>query len=103
MSMLHTDRVAKERRKPLNHRIIAGNLAEANEEIAKLLFKAVHGRLKEEELQIGLLHAYHHLNFAWNVRRTATGDYVKLSQKQFERWGRYPADIERRPEKKTLL
>jgi len=91
---MHTDGVAKQRRRSLNNRIIAGNLAEANEEIAKLLFKAVHGGLKEEQLQMGLLHAYHHLNFAWNVRQIATADYANLSQKQFEAWGRYPADIE---------
>lgn len=83
-----------QKRHPLNNKIIAGNLAEANEEIAKLIFKAVHGDLKEEELQIGLLHAYHHLNFAWNIRRTPIAEYAALSKKQFKRWGRYPADLE---------
>lgn len=58
------------------------------------VFRAVHGGLREEHLQIGLLHAYHHLNFAWNVRRTPTAKYAALSKKQFEKWGRYPADIE---------
>jgi len=72
-------RVAKQRRRPLNNKIIAGNLAEANEEVVGLIFKAVHGGLKEEGLQIGLLHAYHHLNFAWNIRRARTGDYATLS------------------------
>jgi hypothetical protein len=85
--------VPRQRRKTLNNRIIAGNLAEANEEIAKLLFKAVHSGLNEGELQVGLLHAYHHLNFAWNIRRTSTSDYAKLTDKQFERWGTYPTDI----------
>lgn len=88
------DKVNMQKPHPLTSRIILSNLAEANEEIAKLIFRTVHGGLREEHLQIGLLHAYHHLNFAWNVRRTPTAKYVALSKKQFEKWGRYPADIE---------
>ena len=82
------------RRKPLNRKIIASNLAEAAEELQKLGSKAADGTLVEAELQIGLLHAYHHLNFAWNIRRTSTTDYSRLTQSQFEQWGTYPTDIE---------
>jgi hypothetical protein len=58
----------------LNMRIIGGNISEANEELAKLLHKMLTGKLKEPELQVGLQHAYHHLNFAWNVRRVRTSE-----------------------------
>ena len=51
--------------------------------------------LSVEALQVGLLHAYHHLNFAWNIRNVPTEQYAKLTQKQFKRWGKYPSRIER--------
>ena len=83
------------KRTRLNLKIIGGNLAEAIEELEGLSNLASNGRLREEELQIGLLHAYHHLNFAWNIRYVATQQYAKLTQRQFERWGRYPSKIEK--------
>ena len=83
------------KRKHLNLEIIGSNLAEAMEELERLRNLASTGKLREEELQIGLLHAYHHLNFAWNIRHVATRQYAKLSQRQFERWGRYPSKIEK--------
>jgi len=50
--------------------------------------------LHEEGLQAGLMHAGHHLNFAWKVRRTGTSRYASLTQQDFETWGKYPSDIE---------
>jgi hypothetical protein len=82
------------KRKSLNLKIVESNLAEAIEELEKLRKLASDGTLKEGAFQVGLLHAYHHLNFAWNIRRVETRDYMNLSQKQFERWGKYPSNIE---------
>jgi hypothetical protein len=81
------------RRRPFNRKIVRNNLAEAIEQLQKLEHKAADGKLLEEELQIGLLHAYHHLNFAWNARRSSTSEYSHLTQSQFKGWGTYPADI----------
>jgi hypothetical protein len=80
--------------RPLNLEIVRSNLAEAREELEKLEHLAATGQLHEEGLQVGLCHAYHHLNFAWNIRRVATREYAHLSKEQFEEWGPYPADIE---------
>jgi hypothetical protein len=82
------------RRKRLNRAIIASNLAEAIEELQKLHRRATTNELKEAQLQVGLCHAYHHLNFAWNIRFVPTLQYRTLTQKQFNRWGSYPAGIE---------
>jgi hypothetical protein len=82
------------RQAPLNMRIIGSNISEANEELANLLHKMSTGKLKEAELQVGLQHAYHHLNFAWNARRVRTSEYRSLTRKQFEQWGKYPSDID---------
>ena len=83
-----------DRRKPLNREIIRSNIAEAIEELQRLESKLAEGTLAEGHLQVGLLHAYHHLNFAWNVRRISTSAYAHLTQEQFQQWGTYPRDIE---------
>jgi hypothetical protein len=82
------------KRKGLNLEIVGSNLAEAVQELERLRNRASDGTLSEEAFQVGLLHAYHHLNFAWNIRRVETRDYANLTQKQFERWGKYPSKID---------
>ena len=64
------------KRKRMNLEIIQGNLSEAVEELRRLQRKAARKDLTEEEFQVGLLHAYHHLNFAWNIRHQTTEQYV---------------------------
>ena len=83
-----------QRRRPFNPKIIRSNIAEAIEELQRIERKAADGELLEGELQVGLLHAYHHLNFAWNVRRVSSSEYSRLTQEQFEQWGKYPTEIE---------
>ena len=78
----------------LNLEIIESNLSDAVEELECLRDSAANGELNEEQLQVGLCHAYHHLNFAWNIRHVPAPEYAKLTQSQFERWGKYPAEIE---------
>jgi hypothetical protein len=82
------------RKKRLNRRIIASNLAEAIEQLERLRDLASTGRLNIAQLQVGLAHAYHHLNFAWNIRFASTSQYAALTDSQFKRWGRYPSGIE---------
>jgi len=81
------------RRRPFNRAIIRSDIASAIEELHKLEQKAASGALTEDELQVGLNHAYHHLNFAWNIRRISTSEYARLTQDQFEQWGKYPTEI----------
>jgi hypothetical protein len=79
---------------PLNVEIIEGNLLEAIEELKKIRARALNGELNEGEFQVGLCHAYHHLNFAWNIRHVETSRYAHLTQADFDRWGKYPPEIE---------
>ena len=81
-------------KKSLNLEIIVSNPSEAAEELEKLRNRASNGELNEANLQVGLLHAYHHLNFAWNIRHVSTPQYTKLTQAQFDLWGKYPLEIE---------
>ncbi len=83
------------RRKPFNRELVRSNLAEAIEELQELERRAAEGTLVEGHFQVGLLHAYHHLNFAWNIRRISHSDFGRSIEEQFEKWGAYPgADIE---------
>lgn len=41
-----------------------------------------------------LAHAYHHLNFAWNVRHEKSSSYEHLTDEQFNRWSKFPKEIE---------
>ena len=80
------------KKKSLSRNIIGSNLAETIQELAGLLQSLSHDELREEKLQIGLLHAYHHLNVAWNARFATREQYAQ--EKQFQKWGKYPAKIE---------
>jgi hypothetical protein len=71
------------------------NLAEAMGELKRLQDLSVKGKLHIGHLQVGLLHAYHHLHFAWNIRYIRTPVYAKLTKRQFDRWGKYPKAIEK--------
>lgn len=68
------------KKRPLNLETVRSNLAEAIEELQKLEHRAAAGHLHEEGLQVGLCHAYHHMNFAWNIRSVATREYANLSK-----------------------
>jgi hypothetical protein len=83
------------KRKCLNMEIIRSNLSEAIAQLQSLERKASTGDLNEGEFQVDLCHAYHHLNFAWNIRYVTTPQYANLTQKQFESWGKYPTKIDR--------
>jgi hypothetical protein len=82
------------RKRPFNRQIIQSNIVEAIEELQKLERNAADGSLDEGALHVGLQHAYHHLNFAWNVRRISTSEYASLTDAKFNEWGKYPAEIE---------
>ena len=74
-------------KKPFNAKIVQSNLCEAIAQLRELERKAADGNFREEEMRVRLLHAYHHLNFAWNVRRISTSEYSNLTPSQFERDG----------------
>lgn len=79
----------------LNWEIILSNLAEAHEQIEQIEELAKSKKKPcEIEFQIMMIHAYHHLNFAWNIRHASTKNYAKLTEVDFNKWGKYPTDIE---------
>lgn len=76
----------------MNRQIIESNIREAREQLEKIEKSVAAGkRLSEGELFVMLQHAYHHLNFAWNARKVSNSRYAKLSEEEFNEWGKYPA------------
>lgn len=78
----------------MNWKIIDSNIREAREQLEEIERLISSNNPSEEELQVMVEHAYHHLNFAWNARRVTTKQYSKLTYEEFNRWGKYPSDIE---------
>ena len=94
-------------RRQLNYDLLLFHVREASQELDTLLLRikkmlggleeplseadkailAVYDRpLEESGLKVSLEHAYHHLNFAWNVRYKETAD----ADKHFDRDEKFP-------------
>jgi hypothetical protein len=74
-----------------NWKAIATNVAEAREQLENIEEVLKAGTPPTEvEFEIMLRHAYHHLNFAWNVRRQPMTRCSNLTDADFKEWGRFP-------------
>jgi len=74
---------------------IVSNIAEAREQLQEIESRIAAGDPPDDvEFQIMMQHAYHHLNFAWNMRNHPLERYAKLSDEDFNSWGRFPNDLE---------
>lgn len=79
----------------LNWKNILHNITEAREQLEQIEAQAKHKkRISEGELQVMLEHAYHHLNFAWNIRHVSTKHYTHLTESEFNEWSKFPKQIE---------
>jgi hypothetical protein len=78
---------------PVNWDIVLSNIAEAREELQQLEAGIEKRALEIEELQIGLQHAYHHLNFAWNSKHAPAERHANLTHKDFQTWSEYPSEM----------
>lgn len=78
----------------LNYGLIRLHVAEAREELqqieAQLLAEV---KPDTDHLQVWFDHAFHHLNTAWNARHATAKQEAELSAENFNRWGRFPRDI----------
>jgi hypothetical protein len=85
----------------LNWKIILYDITEAREQLEHIERRARNEKKPNEyELQTMLEHAYHHLNFAWNVRRVSTKRYANLSDAEFNQWSKFPKEMEKQKIKK---
>lgn len=74
-----------------NRELIAINLAEAREQLEAIEKSLSNPDYSEIELNIELTHAYHHLNFAWNIRNVDESELDLLSDDNYTKWSKYPA------------
>ena len=68
-----------------------GKLEEHLSEEDKAILAVYDRPLEEAGLEVSLEHAYHHLNFAWNVRNKETAD----ADKHFDRDEKFPKAFSR--------
>ena len=81
--------------KKLNWKMIKSNIAEARDELEVIEAKIDSDEMLDEvEYQIKMEHVYHHLNFAWNARNISRDRYVNLTDQDFNKFGKFPEDIE---------
>lgn len=70
--------------------IVLLNIAEAREQLEEIEKALLNQSYEEVELQIHLEHAYHHLNYAWNIRGESDEALAAHTAADFARWSKYP-------------
>jgi hypothetical protein len=75
-----------------NKEIMKANISEAKEELEEIEKRLEKDDYDEVELRIALEHAYHHLNYAWNIRNVSEEELVQHTDKDFKKWSRYPKE-----------
>jgi hypothetical protein len=73
--------------------LILLNIAEAREQLQEIEESLKKDEeYSEIELQHDLEHAYHHLNYAWNIRKLSDEEVSKMTEHNFADLSRYPKD-----------
>lgn len=73
------------------------HLREAEEELQRLISKLSIEKddILESDIEFkdAMIHIFHHLNFAWNVRNIPLKDYDRFQTAKFDEWRQFPTDI----------
>jgi hypothetical protein len=77
----------------MNYKIMLYNIREAREQLAEIEKELEDENLSENAFHTKLEQAYHHLNFAWNIRHETTESYREMSDMNFNRWSRVPKQL----------
>ena len=78
----------------LNKKNILYNITDAREQLEEIEKLLGENNLSEIDLQLKLEHAYHHLNFAWNIGFLTDKRFKELSDDDFNEWSKYPEELE---------
>ena len=71
--------------------IVRLNIAEAREQLEAIEESLLDPDYDECELRLELEHAYHHLNYAWNIRNETDAALAAHSHENYAKWSKYPA------------
>jgi hypothetical protein len=78
----------------LNRKIVKSNIVDVREQLEQIESQITSGEISEGAFEAMMLHAFHHLNFAWNIRKISTKRYMNLTDDDFNFWGDFPTDLE---------
>jgi hypothetical protein len=83
------------RRRPLimNKRWVTFHLQEAEKELRKLAEALQSSAVSEEEFEIGIERAYHHINVAWNSRAISDEEAAQHNDSDFVEWRKFPKNL----------
>ena len=45
------------------------------------------------EYSVAIQHLYHHLNTAWNAKKSSSKESNECSEENFKKWRQFPSDI----------
>ena len=77
-----------------NWKLITDNIAEARDTLQRLEESLGDPKTRnQEQLQVSLEHALHHLYFGWNARYASAPEYRHLAEVDFNRWSKVPTDL----------
>ena len=75
----------------MNWRCVKHDLIEARDQINEIIAKLdAEDTSSEEYYLVSIQHAFHHLNIAWNARRSSLAKYQGMSTRDFNRWRKFP-------------
>jgi len=77
----------------MNKRWVLFHLTDAIEELQKLTTTLTSEAVSDEEFEIAIEHAYHHLNTAWNSRSISDEEAREHSDSDFVNWRQFPKDL----------
>src|SRR5436190_5446875 len=79
----------------MNRRIILFHLREAAEELNRTVKELARDpRYSEGKLEVVMGHLYHHLNTAWNGRKQTDKQFQHCTDKDFNRFRKFPKQKE---------
>jgi|GEM_PF-3231412 len=75
----------------MNWRCIRHDLVEARDQLNEIIAKVDAGDVPcEADYLVNIQHAFHHLNVAWNARRSSLAKYQGMTIRDFNRWHKFP-------------
>ena len=69
------------------------HLKETSDELQNVMRTLESGSITDEEFEIGLTRAYHHLNTAWNSRSISNEKARDHTDWDFTEWRQFPRDF----------
>ena len=77
----------------MNREWVHFHLQKASEELQTLVTALESSTIEDEEFEIAMTHAYHHLNTAWNSRSISDEQARQHTDWDFVQWRQFPKEL----------